>query len=397
MVVLSLVLLTRQCIEEYNPDLSATEGLLVVDGSIIRGNELQSIFVSRSTPVNNPGFLAVEGCNVFVTDDRGNIFQFQETDRGRYDGEIDMEHLETRVKFKLHIETPDHTLYESTYEELFDSPSIDSMYFIPETNQSDQAHLNGEGLRLNVDVYAQEEFMGYYRWEMLETFETRSSNTHVEKVLTGVSQDTFITVWKWDTLNSEWLRDYAIPIPEFEYFNDPDTFHVCYHDTDVDEVFYSNTSTIVTNTRKRVPLQFIPNGPKLSFRYSCLVKRYTLDQEAFNYWQTKESEVKESGGLYYKQPAQNLSNIKNVNDEEEPVLGYFWVSELKQKRIFFDGPYVGKTGFCQTVPFDIEEFYVPTGRFGQFTLNDTMYAPVYITNDRTSPPGCFDCTLSGCL
>ncbi len=196
---------------------------------------------------------------------------------------------------------------------------------------------------------------------------------------------------KWDTLNSEWLRDKAIPIPEFEYFTKPDTFHICYHDSEVEEVFYSNTSNIVTNSRKRVPLQFIPNGPKLSFRYSCLVSRYTLSEEAYNYWLNKEAEIKESGGLYYTQPSQNLSNIKNINDDQEAVLGYFWVSALKQKRVFFDGPYVGKTGFCHTEPFDIEEFYLPTGRFGQFIRNDTMYYPVYITNDRTSPPGCFDC------
>jgi hypothetical protein len=303
--------------------------------------------------------------------------------------------LETGAKFKLSIETPDNKLYESAYEEIYDSPPIDSLYFVQETNYSDQPHMNGDGLRLNVDEYAIEEFHGYYRWKMHETFETRSSNTQIEKMLTGVRQDTFITIMKWDTLNSEWLRDKAIPIPEFEYFTTPDTFHICYHDSEVEEVFYSSTSNIVTNSRIRVPLQFIPDGPKLSFRYSCLVSRYTLNEEAYTYWLNKEAELKESGGLYYTQPSQNLSNIKNINDEKEVVLGYFWVSEMKQKRVFFDGPYLGKTGFCRTDPFDIEEFYLPTGRFGQFIRNDTMYYPVYITLDRTSPPGCYDCRISG--
>lgn len=395
LIVLSVIIITTQCIEEYNPDLDDIDNLLVVNGSIIRGNEQQTIFISRSTSINNPGFIAVEGCRVIVSDDRDNIFQFEEEIPGRYTAKIDFEYLEIGAKFKLSIETREKQLYESAYEEIYDSPSIDSVYFIQETNLSDLAHLNGEGLRLNADVYAKEEYMGFYRWEMLETFETRSSSTQVEKMLTGVRQDTFITIWKWDTLNSEWLRDYAIPIPEFEYFTKPDTFHVCYHNSEVEAAFYSNTSNIVTNTSKRVPLQFIPNGPKLSFRYSCLVSRYTLSEEAYNYWVNKEAEVNESGGLYYKQPGQNLSNIKNINDDQEAVLGYFWVSALKQKRVFFDGPYVGKTGFCNTEPFDIEKFYVPTGRFGQFTLNDTIYSPVYITNDRTSPPGCFDCRFSG--
>ncbi len=395
LMVLSVIIIATQCVEEYNPDLSAKNSLLVVNGSIIRGNEQQTILVSRSTSLNNPGFIAVEHCNVFVTDDRDNIFHFEEREPGRYDSEIDIAYLGTGARFKLTVESPEKQVYESAYEEIYDSPLIDSLYFVQETHYSDQAHLNGDGLRLNVDEYAKEEFMGNYRWEIQETFETRSSSTQIEKMLTGVRQDTFITVWKWDTRNSEWLRDYAIPFPLFEYFTEPDTFHICYHDSEVEAVYYSNTSNIVTNTRKRVPLQFIPNGPKLSFRYSCLVSRYTLSEEAYNYWLIKEAEINESGGLYNAQPNQNLSNIKNINNEQEAVLGYFWVSEVKQKRVFFDGPYVGKSGFCQTELFDIFKFYTPTARFGQFIVNDTMYSPVYVTNDRTSPPSCYDCRFSG--
>jgi len=395
LMVLSMIILVTQCVEEYNPDIAGKDNLLVVNGSIIRGEKKQTILVSRSTSVNNPRFIAVENCHVFVKDDRDNIFHFEEGEPGRYDAEIDIAYLETGASFKLTVETPDEQLYESAYEEIYDSPSIDSLYFLEESNYSDQAHTNGDGLRLNVDEYAREEFMGNYRWKMHETFETRSSNTQIEKILTGVRQDTFITIWKWDTLNSEWIRDYAIPFPEFEYFSEPDTFHICYHDSEVEDVYLSNTSNIFTNSRKRVPLQFIPNGPKLSFRYSCLVSRYTLSEEAYNYWLIKEAEIEGSGGLYNSQPSQNLSNIKNINDEHEAVLGYFWVSEVKQKRVFFDGPYVGKTGFCHTEPFDIFEFYAPTARFGQFTLIDTMYSPVYVTNDRTSPPGCYDCRISG--
>jgi len=394
LIVLSMIIITTQCIEEYNPSISTKDNLIVVNGSIIRGNEQQTILVSRSTSINNPGFIAVEGCNVVVTDDRDNIFQFEEEIPGRYTGKIDLEYLEIGAKFKLSIVTPDKQLYESAHEEIYDSPSIDSLYFVQETNYSDQPHMNGDGLRLNVDVHAKEEFIGYYRWKMHETFETRSSNTQIEKMLVGV-KDTFITIYKYDTMNLEYVRDKAVPIPEFVDFNTPDTFHICYHDSEVEEVSLSNTSNIVTNSRKRVPLQFIPNGPKLSFRYSCLVSRYTLSEEAYNYWLNKEAEIKESGGLYYSQPCQNLSNIKNINDDQETVLGYFWVSALKQKRVFFEGPYLGKVGFCSTDPFNIEDFYIPAGKFGEFRWNDSTYSPVYVTRDRTSPPSCYDCRFSG--
>jgi len=396
MMVISLIIITSQCVEEYNPNISTEDNLLVVNGSIIQGNEQQTIVVSRSTSVKNPGFIAVENCNVFVTDDRNNIFQFEEEIPGKYNAKIDLKYLETGAKFKLTIETSNNLVYESAYEEIYDSPPIDSLYFFHETNYSDNTQSNENGIRLNVDVYSKEELTPYYRWKIHETWEMRSSNTKIDKMLAGV-KDEFITTYKFDSNNLEYVRDKAIPIAEFYYFNKPDTFYICYLDSEVEEVFFSSTSNIVTNSRKRVPLHFIPNGPKLSTRYSCLVSQYSLSEGAYNYWQNKVTEITESGGLYNTQPSQNRSNIKNINNDQETVLGYFWVSAFKLKRVFFEGPYLGREGFCTSKQFNIEEFYEqdPDSAFGIFRRIDSTYFPVYVINDNTYPPACFDCRFSG--
>ncbi len=94
LMVLSVVIIATQCVEEYNPDIAGKDNLLVVNGSIIRGDEQQTILVSRSTSVKNPAFIAVGGCNVVVTDDRDNIFQFEEEITGSYSVKIDLEYLE---------------------------------------------------------------------------------------------------------------------------------------------------------------------------------------------------------------------------------------------------------------------------------------------------------------
>ena len=395
LIVITVIMITTQCVEEYHPDIDTTDQLMVINGSILQGDEEQIITVSRSTSVNDPVFIPVKGCNVVVVDDRNNFFQFEEQTPGRYSARIDSFYLKPGVKFKLTVETPGNQVYESGLEEMYDSPSIDSLYFFHETNDSDPQYLNEEGVRLNVDVHAKEDFTGYYRWKIQETWESRSSNANIEKMLIGVA-DSFITTYKYDSLNSEWLRDRAIPIPEFYYFENPDTFHICYREGEVNEYFFSSTSNIISGSRKRVPLQFVPVGTKLSFRYSCLVSQYSLGEQAYTYWQTKITEIKESGGLYTTQPSQNLSNITNTENEQETVIGYFWVSALKQKRVFFDGPYYGNAG-CVSERFDIDDFYEqdPGGAFGEFRRIDSTYFPVYVTNDNTSQPGCFDCRFSG--
>lgn len=396
LILLSVIIISTQCIEEYTPDISAKDDLLVVNGSIIRGNNQQTIVISRSTSVKHPRLTTVKGCNVFVTDDNNNIFQFEEGLPGRYNAKIDSAYLEIGAKFKLSIETPNKQVYESSYEEIYESPPIDNLYFIHETNSSDKWNSSENGIRLNVDVYADEEYIGYYRWKIHETWELQSSNSKIDKILVGV-QDTFITKYRYDTLNSEWIPDRAIPIPKFAYFNKPDTFHNCYLDAEVEEFFFSSTSNIVANSRKRVPLHFVPNGVKLSSRYSCLVSQYTYSEDAYNYWQNKVAEIKETGGIYFAQPSQNKSNIKNINNDQEVVLGYFWVSSYKEKRIFFEGPYLGRIDACIAKKFDIQDFYQqdPDSAFGVFRWNDSAYFPVYIINDNTYPPGCFDCRFSG--
>lgn len=396
LIVLSTVIITTQCVEDYNPNIPANDNLLVVNGSIIRGNEQQTIIISRSTSINNPRSVAVEGCKVFVTDDSDNVFPFEEQAAGKYIAEIDIAYLKIGAKFKLTIETPANQVYESGYEEIYDSPPIDSLYFLQESNYSNVRNAMEDGLRLNVDLYSKEGYNGYYRYRIHETWETRSSNYRIDKMLIGV-KDTFITVMKYDSLDSQWVRDRAIPIPEFETFDKPDTFHICYHDSEVDEIFYSSTSNIGSNLRKRVPLNFISNGPKIGFRYSCLVSQYTLSEGAYNYWQNKKSEITESGGMFFTQPSQNLSNIKNINNDQESVLGYFWASLFKQKRVFFEGPYIGRLGFCSPELFDVTKFYEqdPHGSFGEFRRVDTAYYPVYLFDDLTNDPVCFDCRFSG--
>jgi hypothetical protein len=395
LTLMVLMLLNTQCVEEFNPDTDASDPLIVINGSILQGSEVQTVTVSRSTSVRYPTFIPVEGCMVNVIDDRSNVFQFEEQAPGIYTARIDPGYLQIGVKFKLTVETPGRQVYESGLEEMYDSPSIDSLYFIQETNTSDQQYLNEQGVRLNVDVYARDEFEGYYRWKIHETWESRSSNAKIDKMLTGVL-DSFITTYKWDTLNSELLRDRAIPIPEFYDFTMPDTFHICYREGEINDLYFSSTSNIVSNAKKRVPLHFVPVGTKLSFRYSCLVSQYSLSEEAYTYWQTKVNEITESGGLYSTQPSQNLTNITNTQNEGETVIGYFWVSARKERRVFYKGPYYGNAG-CVSERFDIDDFYEqdPDSAFGVFRRIDSTYFPVYITNGNTSQPSCFDCRFSG--
>ena len=73
---------------------------------------------------------------------------------------------------------------------------------------------------------------------------------------------------------------------------------------------------------------------KLHHKYSLLVKQHSIGEAAFRYWNELKKNSQEQGWLFDKQPALLRSNICNLNDETERVLGFFSMSGVVEKRAF---------------------------------------------------------------
>jgi hypothetical protein len=69
-----------------------------------------------------------------------------------------------------------------------------------------------------------------------------------------------------------------------------------------------------------------------------LVKQLSITQDAYNFWKSIEELTTESGSMFDLQPYQVRGNVKNINNDNEPVLGYFIVAGISEKRIFVDKP-----------------------------------------------------------
>ena len=122
---------------------------------------------------------------------------------------------------------------------------------------------------------------------------------------------------------------------------------------------------------------------------SLLVKQFALSDSAFLYWNQNQVQINESGGLYESQPAQTFSNIYKINDPDEMVLGYFWASSYKEKRIFFEGPLDRNHDLfnCDLLEFRLDEVFDSVQALQNIGTPD---APRYLTG----PIVCFDCNKS---
>jgi hypothetical protein len=364
LLLFMLLLSVRGCIEPYETEIEEETRLLTVEGSIIKGEELQTIVISETTSLLDPRFKAVKGCEVRVLDDQFNEFLFDEGEEGSYTRIITDEQLVPGRQYMLRITTPGGEVYESDYELLNPEAEVDSVYYGIEEKLDATSGEDLNGVQFYIDIKASDDVPRFFRWNLDETYEYTAS----------------------------------VPIsyfyfnPSFEPFtpDNPYEFYRCWITERVKGLYLSNTINLTTNQKKKIPLHYVSTlSDRMKIRYNLLVKQYTMNEGAYDYWQQNKTATMEGGGLYTGQPDQPLSNLCNVTDSTERVLGYFWASTMTEKRIVVPRPndlMVPDEG-CVLTPFD------PMIHKGPF--------PIYIRIDEksgellTGSQYCFNCTERG--
>lgn len=364
-IFILMAIVASACIEPYISDIEEETKILTIEGSLIKGNPEQNLIISTTTTLLYQEFFPVRGCQAKIIDDQENEFFYSENRDGSYTALIDDESLVYGRGYKLQIITPDGNVYESDYESLENSPSVDSVYYDVEEKIEDYTGEDLKGVQFYVDIKAADSISRYFRWKLTETFEYTTTG--------DISYVYLDETWE--------------PYPP----EDKWALYRCWLTEEVEGLYMTNTINLTVNEKKKIPLQFVSNrGSELKIKYSVLVEQFALSESAYSYWQQKKIASEESGGLYTRQPSQPITNIRNIDDENEPVLGFFWAASKTEKRIFvprIQGMHVIEDE-CTIRPLDME-----IDEHGPF--------PMYIRVDEwtgiemTGRPLCFDCTLRG--
>jgi hypothetical protein len=223
---------------------------------------------------------------------------------------LDETFLQTGASFMLHVSTPDGNEYESRFDILHPVPAIDSIYYLVETNSFASESDSISGIRFYCDFTYDKEDYEYIRWELTETYEFHNRDLNY-----------FILDL------DHWVKE----VP------DTSIYRICYITNELSTIFSMSLGILYLGKYFKKPFGFVSNNQqeqKLHHKYSLLVKQYSLGQEAFHYWNEMKKTSQEQGGLNDRQPALLKSNIQNVNDETEIVLGFFSMQSLVEKRAF---------------------------------------------------------------
>jgi len=293
------------CIDPYTPKLKGYDSLLVVDGLITDANTSYTVKLSGTIQNQNNSPVMVSDANVFITDDAGNNCNLKNRGNGIYKTDsLEFIGIVGRT-YTLHITTNAGDEYVSDPCVMQSVPDIDSIYFAKDQELINNGTQSQEGVSIYLDS-KEGDYNQYYRWAYEET-------------------------WK-----------FKVPYPKKFNFNMADSSitsvaavkEYCWKSRNSDEILiYSNYSG-QTGPIKKEPIYFIATdqSDRLLIEYSILIKQYSVSKAEYDFWNNLK-QVNESGGdIFASQPFPVISNIHNINNPGEQVLGYFQVSSVKQKR-----------------------------------------------------------------
>lgn len=307
-------LLFCSCVETVELEEQSTPDLLVIEASLTDQFKTQQIRLTRSFGFETDTVPPETGAQVAVETSQGENYAFRHTGNGVYVSEREFA-AEPGRTYELVIAAADGAIYRSTPEELSGTARIDNLYAERELNQ------NGtDGVFIYLDGAPESEGALYYRYEYEETYKIIAPE--------WTSRDFLLT--NYDPCPSPIEYDLEI-VPRTE------EQQTCFKTVPSTRVLQNDVTTLANPEILRYPVRFLgATDFMISHRYSILVRQFVQSAEAFSYFQSLNEFSASESVFNSVQPGFLSGNIEAVNRNEAPVIGFFEVASVREKRLFFN-------------------------------------------------------------
>lgn len=301
-ILLIPVILLTTCVQKIGVDLPEASEKLVVDGLISTMPGPYTVKLTKTaeytTGSDGTNFL-VRGARVRISDDAGNSEELVEVSQGIYKTSVGGIQGQAGRIYTLFIETATGEKYQSRPELLKPTPAIENIYY----EFVEEAPGIEEGFYVYMDIRDPAPTEDYYRWNWV----------HYNRL--------------------QYCFNETVP-PS----TTPTILSCC---GDCWDIQRCNGCVNVASDRlvngamiSRQLLTIVPYTARS--KYFLYYEQHSLTRDAYKFWKALEEQSKNVGGIFDKPPATVRGNMYNVEDEEEIVLGYFGVSDIKPNGIQID-------------------------------------------------------------
>ena len=321
LTLLSLFLIYSGCREPFEIESIDFQNSLVVEATLTNEFKHHTVKLSRTYELNKEGPAYVNDASVQIQDSDGNLFSFLSIGEGIYQSEFEFQAV-PNVNYQLSITTLQGERFQSTSIVMTPISDITNLYGALQTNNS-----GDEGVQILVDSDNQTSEARYFRYEFEETYQVVAPfHNPLKAVLTNYTE---VEVYN---PHYDLLVFYDV-----EFVPRSQEEKTCYSSNTQKRILLTTTNSLSDNTITRFPIRFINKTDGiLRDRYSILVKQYVQSIESYSYYKAIKDLGDVGSILSQSQPGYVFGNISSINDADQSVLGYFEVSSVSEKRIFFN-------------------------------------------------------------
>ena len=303
------------CREPFDMESIDYLNTFVVESTITNELKKQEVKLTKTYALDSQTLEYENDATVWITDSSGNDYYFSQNTEGIYISNQEFEATEN-TSYQLFITTQDGKQYHSTQIETSPISQITNLYAEYITKS-----YGNNGIQVFVDSDNENNNAKYFRYEYEETYkvvapEWTPLDIRIENVQYG----------------DDGLVFYDIII-----FPREEQERICYKTINSLGINQTSTSDLEQKNINHFPIRFINENSGLTRdRYSILVKQYVQSLDAFTFYKMI-NDLGDSGSvLSPKQPGFVSGNISSLSDSSEKVLGYFDVSTVDSKRIYFN-------------------------------------------------------------
>jgi len=300
------------CKSPYTPaPITAVNNYLVVEG-LININDSTYINLSRTVGVMTASTVKPElKATITIQSNQGNSYPLKEVGNGVYSAPS--YNLNPANQYSLMIKTSNGSTYASDYVPTKITPPIDSII----------TDMEPDGIHFSINTHDPQNATRYYRWDYSEEWQFTS---YFVSHYTGQGAATSPA-----TMSPFFIGSGITVLPRTN-----DIYH-CWGGDASATILINSTAALSQDILVNQPITFVASSSeKLSIRYSINIREYALTQDAYTFWTLLKTNTEQLGSIFDAQPSATIGNIHNINNPNEPVIGFMSACSVSQKRIFID-------------------------------------------------------------
>ncbi len=320
-IIICFLLLTTMlfdCTEPFNAVTETFEDALVIEATITDELKTQEIKLSRTIALeegSEPNY--VTSAQVSIEGSNSMVYNFEHTAYGVYESAEQFQ-AQLGVSYKLKIALNGRQ-YSSSTQVLPSKVEIEKVY-------GELINIeNGLGVQIFVDSEEAQGNANYFRYEYEETYQIIAKNHFPFDLVLDPEE------WADDVQTGLFCSERPI------WVRRPLNEKTCYLSDVSNDIFVTSINGVNESRVLKYPIRFIQaDDHLLRDRYSILVKQFVQSADANNFYKILKEFGDDESLLIENQPGFVQGNIFSEVNENEKVIGFFDVSSMSSKRIFFN-------------------------------------------------------------